>query len=76
MTIAEIDEMYRQSILPLPPAERLRLLARIAEDLSLAQSIDRAQPHSLLELDGLGADIWQGVDAQRYVDGLRGEWDG
>jgi hypothetical protein len=76
MTIAEIDEMCRQTILPLPPAERLRLLARIAEDLSLAQTDDRAQPHSLLELDGLGADIWHGVEAQRYVDGLRGEWDG
>lgn len=31
--------------------------------------------HSLLELEGLGADIWQGEDTQDYVNRLRREWD-
>jgi hypothetical protein len=31
--------------------------------------------HSLLELEGLGAEIWSGTDAQDYVSQLRGEWD-
>jgi hypothetical protein len=26
-------------------------------------------------LMGLGSEIWQGVDAQDYVDSLRHEWD-
>jgi hypothetical protein len=30
---------------------------------------------SLLELEGLGAEIWEGVDAQEYVDELRDEWE-
>jgi hypothetical protein len=30
---------------------------------------------SLLELEGLGAEIWQGIDAQDYVNELRKEWD-
>ena len=30
---------------------------------------------SLLELEGLGAEIWEGVDAQEYVNELRKEWD-
>jgi hypothetical protein len=30
---------------------------------------------SLLELRGLGREIWVGVDAVRYVRGLRDEWD-
>lgn len=30
---------------------------------------------SLLELEGLGAEIWQGIDAQEYVNQLRDEWD-
>lgn len=30
---------------------------------------------SILELRGLGREIWQGVDAQTYVDRLREEWD-
>ncbi len=30
---------------------------------------------SLLELQGLGKEIWQGVDAQEYINELRDEWD-
>jgi hypothetical protein len=30
---------------------------------------------SLLELHGLGREIWQGVDAVDYVRSLRDEWD-
>lgn len=30
---------------------------------------------SLLELEGLGAEIWVGVDAQGYVGALRDEWE-
>jgi antitoxin HicB len=32
------------------------------------------QQRSLLELEGLSAEIWQGVDTQKYVDDLRNEW--
>ncbi len=30
---------------------------------------------SILDLAGLGREIWQGVDAKDYVNQLRGEWD-
>ena len=30
---------------------------------------------SILELRGLGKEIWEGVDAQEHVEGLRKEWD-
>lgn len=30
--------------------------------------------HSIMELRGLGREIWEGVDAQEYVNDLRGEW--
>lgn len=29
---------------------------------------------SLLELEGLGAETWQGIDVQKYIDDLRNEW--
>ena len=32
-------------------------------------------PPNLLALRGLGAEVWQGVDAQEYVNELRREWD-
>ncbi|MCC7209549.1 MAG: hypothetical protein IT323_19730 [Anaerolineae bacterium] len=33
------------------------------------------RPRSLLELAGLGAEMWRDVDAQEYVNRLRSEWD-
>ena len=30
---------------------------------------------SLLDLEGLGKEIWLGEDAQAYVDRLRDEWE-
>ena len=74
MTTIELDQLYEQQIKPLPRTLRLQLLARIAQDLVVADEADESE-HSLLELEGLGADIWQGVDAQQYVNELRDEWD-
>jgi hypothetical protein len=35
----------------------------------------REQPeHNLTEPRGLGKEIWEGIDAQGYVDRLRGPW--
>jgi hypothetical protein len=74
MTSIELDALYEQQIKPPPPAVRLQLLARIAQDLAEADATDEPE-HSLLELEGLGAEIWQGIDAQQYVNDLRDEWD-
>ncbi len=67
-----IEELYREEIRNLPPEARLQLMALIAQDLA-------AQPptplHSILELRGLGKEIWQGIDAQQYVEELRREWE-
>jgi hypothetical protein len=30
---------------------------------------------SIMELHGLGKEIWEGMDAQEYVNELRKEWD-
>jgi hypothetical protein len=68
-----IEELYTRHIKPLPREEQLRLLAKVAENL--ADSGEEKPTRSLLELEGLGAEIWEGVDAQEYVNGLRAEWD-
>lgn len=72
MTI--IDDLYSRRIRKLSLPERLDLARRILNDAADEARTDR--PRSLLELEGLGAEIWQGVDAQEYVDGLRQEWNG
>jgi hypothetical protein len=74
MTTTDLDQIYEQQIKPLPRAARLQLLARIAQDLAAPDATDESE-HSLLELEGLGAEIWHGIDAQQYVNELRDEWD-
>ncbi|MBI3946162.1 MAG: hypothetical protein HY321_09610 [Armatimonadetes bacterium] len=68
-----MDEIYERHIKPLPAADRLRLLALTAREL--ADSAAEAPKRSLLELEGLGSHIWEGIDAQEYVNELRKEWD-
>ena len=74
MTVLTIHELYERQIKDLPAAERLELLALIATDLA-DTVVAVPQQRSILELEGLGAELWQGVDAQEYVNSLREEWD-
>jgi hypothetical protein len=68
------DDLYETQIRPLPLRERLHLAQRIiGEAASAVSAPDRT--HSLLELEGLGAGLWHGMDAQEYIDELRREWD-
>lgn len=55
-------------------AEQLRLISEVAEYLRL-ESAPEART-SILELQGLGKEIWQGIDAQDYVDRERNSWNG
>jgi len=53
--------------------ERLRLIQALA-----ARSGARTnhKKHSILELRGLGKQIWEGIDAQEYVRRERASWIG
>jgi hypothetical protein len=67
------EEIYQQYVKLLPNSEKLRLIARVSTDLAETQE---AQPkRSIMELHGLGAEIWEGIDAQEYVNELRDEWE-
>lgn len=74
------DELYERYIKPLPLADQQRLLVLMNRELAAAgksvqPEADADEPlHDLLELEGLGAEIWEGVDAQEYVNALRDEW--
>ncbi|MFN6561877.1 MAG: hypothetical protein RMY28_019065 [Nostoc sp. ChiSLP01] len=58
----------------LSPEEQLRLI----EDLiSVVRHRVTAKPkRSILELRGLGKEIWKGIDAQEYVNQERGKCNG
>lgn len=50
-------------------------LALISKLISSMQGNTIKRKRSLLELERLGKEIWQGIDANSYIDELRSEWD-
>ena len=71
-----IETIYQQYIKPLSHDEQLKLLAKMAEELANnGEETEPTKKRSLLELEGLGAEIWEGIDAQEYVNELRNEWE-
>jgi len=54
--------------------EKLRLIRELA--LESSDSTVTSGPVSILDLCGLGAEIWQQVDAQEYVRSERSTWAG
>ena len=63
--------MTIQEIPTLTVEERKTLMLALVDSF-----VEPATPkqHSIRELEGLGAEIWQGIDAQEYVNKLRSEW--
>ena len=56
----------------LSPDEQLRLLEALA---ALLRREMTAEPeYSILDLEGLGADVWQGVDVAQYIEEERNAW--
>jgi len=53
--------------------ERKELISILVD--TLTEPTTQPKKRSLLELEGLGKDIWEGIDAQEYVNELRREWD-
>jgi hypothetical protein len=67
------EEIYQQYIKSLPDKEKLRLIAKVSNDL--AETKTEKPNRSIMELHGLGKEIWEGIDAQEYVNELRNEWE-
>jgi len=49
---------------------------RLLETAMLSKSAARKEPspRSIMELQGLGREVWQGIDAAKYISELRDEW--
>ena len=65
---------YVRGIQSLKPEEQLSLVEMISASLKRTLRKKRVK-HSIMELEGLGADIWKGIDAQEYVREERESWD-
>ena len=49
----------------------------IAQEVThiVERALDEEVPLSILEIEGLGEEIWRGRDAAEYVDAERRSWD-
>jgi hypothetical protein len=65
-------EQAKRAVEALGPADQLRLIAELAGRLS--GDLDRRPRRSLLELQGLGKGVWQGVDVDEYLRRERSSW--
>jgi hypothetical protein len=63
-------EAIMKEIQTLPIPERKRLIYLIVETLT-----EKPKQRSILEFEGIGAEMWQGIDTTGYLDQLRNEWD-
>ena len=71
MTLEEIVREVRA----LPVDERKRLIGLIVDTLTEPEPSPGKKKRSILEFEGLGAEIWEGIDVEEYVNQLRDEWD-
>ena len=70
MTYDEILAQVRE----LEPVEQADLLEELAG--MIKQRLPGRKERSILEIEGLGAEIWEGIDAREYVRKEREAWDG
>jgi len=71
MTVEAILEEVRELSMP----ERKRLIGLIVDTLTEPVDQPTGKKRSILEFEGVGAEIWQGIDVQEYLGQLRDEWD-
>ena len=65
---------YARGIQSLKPEEQLSLVEIISTRLKRTLGGKKTE-HSLLELEGLGAEMWNRIDAQEYFRRERESWD-
>jgi len=65
---------YVKGVSDLKPEELLRLVEVISKSLKKALK-SQGLIHSVMELEGLGAEIWENIDPKRHVERERGTWD-
>ena len=75
MAFTTIDELYEQAVRPLSLTDQLRLVERIARDLSDASSGEPEQRYDWMSLRGIAPGLLEGEDAQAWVSRCRQEAD-
>lgn len=76
MAVHKTRLTYNDMVATLPtlaPDEQLNLLEALSSVLKKAMQ-SQVKRHNLLELEGLGADIWSKVNVEDYIRQERDSW--
>lgn len=63
-----------QQVKHMTTSDQLKLLEEVAA--IIRHQVESKPKRSLLELDGLGAEMWRQIDVDDYLDEERNSWDG
>jgi plasmid stability protein len=66
------DKLYRK-LQARAKRERRSVTQEVLEILD--QALNESPRLSIMNLQGLGKDIWRGIDSDQYVEGERRAWD-
>lgn len=63
--------------MPAPIYEEVLNQVRLLEELAtiVRYRVTTWPKHSILEFEGLGKEIWQGIDVQKYIEEERNSWE-
>jgi hypothetical protein len=64
-----------QEVRALSVEDRKRLIGLIVDTLTESEAPPAPKKRSILEFEGLGAEIWKDIDTDAYLNELRDEWD-
>jgi len=72
MSTDPYEDILNQAKGQLSPQQQQRLVEELAQHAARKNS----EAHSIMELKGLGKEIWKGIDADEYVAKERDSWGG
>jgi hypothetical protein len=76
ITYQEVLNRVLSQVQDLQPDDQLRLLEDLTTLVHQQVTASEEPLHSFLELEGLGQEVWEGIDAQEYVNQERASWNG
>lgn len=71
MSVETMIKMARE----LPIDDRKRLITLIIDSLTEDTNSPSRKKRSILEFEGLGAEMWEGIDSTQFINDMRDEWD-
>lgn len=67
------DDILKRAREELSKAEQIKLVDELAQH---AARQNGSKKRSIMELEGLGKELWEGIDPDEYVAKERDSWDG